>query len=256
MYRSRKSDTGPVLPARDPVRVTSLASRALDVLAATRRGGHPGPAEDWVGALLACVTGADADARTRLTGRMRAAGIPAEDIVDLYIPAVARRLGEAWCDDRMSFADVSIGSARLQAMLRDERVARARDPVEWAGALMVLVLADPHHTLGATVLTAQLRRAGASVRLILGRSAADIDRIVAEGDYDAVLVSVARADDFSAAAAEIARLRTLTKGQIPLVVGGGIMELGATSARRATGADHATADPREAMERIGEWTSR
>ncbi len=252
MTHSRLTAARAARPAVEAERVTSLASRALDVLAAARRAGRP--AEAWIDALAEAATAPDAGARTEVAGQMRAAGITPEEISDLYIPAVARRLGEAWCDDRMSFADVSIGSARLQAMLRDVRLSPARDPVDETGAPMVMLLADSYHTLGAMVLTGQLRRAGASVRLIQGRSEAELDRVVRASGVDAILLSVARGDEFAAAARLVARLRALTGGRVPLIVGGGILELGAAAALAATGADHATCCPRDALDTIGAWT--
>ena len=54
------------------------------------------------------------------------AGIGRDDIADFYIPQLARELGDDWCSDGLSFAAVTIGVSRLQAMLRE------LGP-EWAG---------------------------------------------------------------------------------------------------------------------------
>jgi MerR family transcriptional regulator, light-induced transcriptional regulator len=86
---------------------------------------------------------------------MGAAGIRREDIADFYVPEVARRLGAAWCEDRTSFADVTVGTARLQGLLReigpdwfsDARLGD-RPPV----CVLVVVSRDEFHTLGAMVL--------------------------------------------------------------------------------------------------------
>lgn len=249
-------DPRPARAVRDPARVTSLAARALDMLATSRRRDRPAPVESWVRALAEAAIDPDPAARRDVARRMRAAGVTGEDIGDVYIPAAARRLGEAWSEDRLSFAAVSIGSARLQALLRDAQIAAAQDPVDGAGELRVMVLADAHHTLGAMVLTNQLRRTGTSVRLGFLQQTDEVDRIVSECGFDAILVSVARADDFTPTADAVARLRRLTGGRVPLIAGGSIMDLGADSARCMTGADHATGDPRRALELIGEWAAR
>ena len=46
-------------------------------------------------------------------------GIAAEAIADRYIPDVAEELGNMWTRDEVTFVQVTIGAARLQAMLRD-----------------------------------------------------------------------------------------------------------------------------------------
>lgn len=257
MTSLRRIDERPAGVVREPERVARLASRALDVLARSRRAGRAAPSEGWIRALTEAVIDPDPDARASVARRMRAAGIAPEEISDAYIPAVARCLGVAWCEDRLGFAEVTIGTARLQAMLRDAPAAPAPAPaaVEGAGDLMVMVLADAHHTLGAMVLTGQLRRSGASVRLASGPDP-ELDRVVSESDFDAILVSVARADAFDAVAATVARLRGLTGGRLPLIAGGSIMDLGADAARCLTGVDHATSDPQRALELIGEWAGR
>ncbi len=256
MTSLRRIDQRPARAVRDPARVTTLAARALDMLATSRRGDRPAPVEPWIRALAEAAIDPDAAARRAVARRMREAGIAPEDIIDVYIPAAARCLGEAWSEDRLGFAEVTIGSARLQAMLRDAQLAPAQQPMDGAAELRVMVLADAHHTLGAMVLTGQLRRTGASVRLGFVQQAAEIDHMVSESAFDAILVSVARADDFTVTAGTVARLRDLTGGRVPLIAGGSVMDLGADTARCVTRADHVTGDPRRALELIGEWAER
>jgi hypothetical protein len=49
---------------------------------------------------------------------MRQDGIPVEDIIDVVLPEVARSAGRRWMDDDISFADVTIVTARLQETVR------------------------------------------------------------------------------------------------------------------------------------------
>ncbi len=231
-------------------RVSELAARALELLA-TRRSSHLVAKARWVSALRAAVIGTDPEARDGVVADMLDAGVTADEMCDLYVPAVARQLGVEWENDVLSFADVSIGTARLQSLLRDIALDPAQDPGERTCEAMIMVLANRHHSLGAMVLTGQLRRLGASVRLVLGRSDADIGQIAAESGFDVVMISVAMAEELGGVKRMVTDLRDLTNGKVPIVVGGGVMQIGEAAVRAATGADHATNDALVALKLIG-----
>jgi MerR family transcriptional regulator, light-induced transcriptional regulator len=228
----------------------SLAARAIDLMV-SRRHGEARPTERWIVVLRDAVVGSDPGAHREVAAQMLSAGVPAAEICDLYVPAVARCLGDEWSDDTMSFAEVSIGASRLQALLRDVALDPWQDPADDRSQIALMVLADENHTLGAMVLTGQLRRQGASVRLVLDRSQIEMSRLARGGDFDAVLVSVALADDVSAVKRMITMLRELTGSGTLFVVGGGILEIGPERVCENTGADHATSDPRAVLELIG-----
>ncbi|CAM4061371.1 B12-binding domain-containing protein [Palleronia rufa] len=236
--RTRSSETG----------VVDLATCALDLLA-SRRKDHA--QDSWAEALQSAVTSPDPTEKDTLLRSMLKAGISPERICDHYIPAVARRMGDDWCRDSMSFADVTIGSARLQALLRDASLQGGGAPMQGAENLAVIVLADEYHTLGAMVLTGQLRRLGASVRLALGRPEAEIRRLVGDGGFDAILISVALAECYREVNRIIRELRDMTGGRVPIVAGGSILDLGAESARTLTGADHIAGTAAEALQLTG-----
>lgn len=228
--------------------MTDLVARALDTIA-QRRARADATSAKWIARLRAAVTTPDPAERDPPYQRC-ASGVSVAQIRDVYVPAVARELGDEWCADQVSFADVTIGSARLQALLRDSALS-AEDPNGPADDIMVMVLADEYHTLGAMVLTGQLRRFGASVRLVLGRPAEEVRHIATDSDFDVVMVSVALSDDLGAVHQTITALRRATEGKVPLIVGGGIVEIGHDAVIRLTGADHVTSDPQEALRLAG-----
>jgi methylmalonyl-CoA mutase cobalamin-binding subunit len=187
-------------------------------------------------------------------------GIPPEEIADHYIPAVARRLGEMWCEDEVSFATVTIGVARLQGLLRDlEDIAGMARMDEPEGAsLLVVVAAGVYHTLGAMVLTGQLRRRGHAVRLLLGPEPEAVAVAVRQARFDAVLISASDGGSAESVRQIVHAVKTATGAAPPVVIGGTILvseDLTGADIRSLTGADHVTSDPTEALHLCGVMTS-
>lgn len=99
--------------------------------------------------------------------------LPADqpDIVQvLFIEAVARMLGRKWVDDDCDFIDVTIGSARLQEIIRLLSFEfRGRQPRSW---LPFVVLVTPHgeqHTLAAHILGLLFDAMGWSNQVLEGK---------------------------------------------------------------------------------------
>ncbi|QUJ78428.1 hypothetical protein KDD17_18505 [Sulfitobacter albidus] len=145
--------------------------------------------------LYAAVRAPGADPLRDVLDLMRRSGIRAADIADFYVPVVAHRLGQGWCDDTLDFVQVSLGCARLQSLLQ-------RLDASWycpdAGGfgtgvrLAVIVPRGEQHSLGAHILTGQLRRAGCAVDLLIDLDDAAIVHHLGVSAPDATLISASR----------------------------------------------------------------
>lgn len=186
------------------------------------------------------------------TAAARALGITEIVIADQYIPAVARILGDLWVSDHIGFADVTIGSARLQAMLRDLGPDWAADTMATADAPSVLLLTPQgaSHTLGAVVLSGQLRRRGYSVRITFDADRSRIADIMDRIKFDAVFVSASHSESLEKIRRMVEFVRTLTPHRLPIVLGGTVLEASAKVAS-VTGVDLATLNLDEAIEYCG-----
>ncbi len=175
-----------------------------------------------------------------------------EDIADHYIPAAARMMGVAWCEDTTSFAQVTIGASRLQAALRslgpDWVSNENADPD--APTVLLLVARDVAHTLGATVLSTQLRRRGISVRIVLGVDPADVGEMVQGRRYDAVFLSASCGEGFEKLRLIVDAVRLNCDQNTKVVVGGTIVA-DLPGVRPLTGADFVTDDVDEAINLCG-----
>ncbi|MBJ7417528.1 MAG: cobalamin-binding protein [Niveispirillum sp.] len=76
------------------------------------------------------------------------------DIVSvLFIEAVARLLGRRWVDDDCDFIDVTIGTARLQEIIRLLSFEfRGRQPRNWVPFVALVTPSGEQHTLGSHIL--------------------------------------------------------------------------------------------------------
>jgi methanogenic corrinoid protein MtbC1 len=236
--------------------VDRLAATVLSYVACRQTGKARGIPAGHLHDLQEAVTaGSTGDALATIR-RMVRDGIAAEEIADLYVPAVARQLGDMWCTDRIGFATVTIGVARLQGLLRElEAMATVRRRVGRGGAsLLVLVAEGIDHTLGAMVLSGQLRRAGHGVRLILGAAPEAVTEALGATLFEAVLISAPEGTRAERLRPLVRAVRAGDRPRVPVVIGGTIldqMRRAGTDILALTGADHATSDIAEALRLCG-----
>lgn len=240
--------------------VSGFASHALSILAdevrlaKSKSGFKVNPLPLPLATLQNVVTQRTPDTAQNVVDRMVRTGIDLEEIVDLYIPQVARDLGQAWVDDAMSFATVTIGCARLQGVLRN--VAKALldlNNVEIIGVQMprfrILVPAEEQHTLGATVLASQLQRYGIMSDIDLQADVFTEESNASPTKYDAVMISASARFGFDKLSLFVKRAKA-SYGNIPVLIGGSILAQNETVTPQ-TGADFATNDFLKAISLCG-----
>lgn len=208
--------------------------------------------EDLMDQLMSAARSGERGALTRARAALHRAGHCDEVIAQRFVPEVARRFGQAWVDDTLSFTDVSIATAWLQRMLRqlDSEPPAMTQPEPYAPAALMIIPAGEYHTLGAMVATGQLRKMGLSVRLSAGQSTRAVCDMVLSDDFDMILVSWARSDRLDSLHALILKIRDALPRPTPIVVGGAVLAT-ARQIERQTGADYATSDIEEAVRLCG-----
>jgi methylmalonyl-CoA mutase cobalamin-binding subunit len=186
--------------------------------------------------------------------RVLADGVDADQIADYYVPVIAREMGDRWCEDNLSFAAVTIGASRLQFMLRELGTNWADNKTVSPDAPTILLIVPKvaYHTLGAVVLSGQLRRQGLSVKLVLGDDTKDIARRVARTHYNAVFISSARGQALESLRQIVDVVKASAKERTPVVIGGTILDIETSENVTAlTGATFATKIPQEALRLCG-----
>lgn len=223
--------------------VNRIALQAIGLLAPDMQEARARPKllETYVSHLLSAVLAPRQDGMSEVLHDMRRARISHAQIAEHYIPAVARRLGEEWCADGLDFGAVTIGSARLQGLLRRMEAdwgvldsARFNDRPGY----LVGVPEGVQHTLGASVLAGQLRDRGAPVLLEYELTPEKLQAAMRQGNFAGVLLSgsgrkcLEQLRDLVESAKAICR-------STPVVIGGSILEH-VTDIQSFTGADMVT----------------
>lgn len=220
---------------------------------------QPDPA--FLAALVRAFSGSDEGLFEALRPDLRRARISDTDLVDLYFPAVARQLGCNWADDSAGFAEVSIGMARLQALVH--QIGR-----DWASSMvgtavgastlaevLVILPEGEQHSFGVQVLTGQLRRQGVSVHQQLAARPETLRKLVHERHYDCALVSVSCEERLETCRKVVKSLKEGSNGRLWVAVGGAVLER-PVDVQALTRADIATNDPMQALAAAQERAGR
>lgn len=181
-------------------------------------------------------------------------GVRAEDIADFYIPTLARGYGDLWCEDELTFGEVTIAVSRLQSVLRDLETywPNLRDTAYSRATVLLINPRDVFHTLGAFVLSGQLRRKGICVKMVIGGNAVSVSQELSAGKFDAIFVSASQSDTLESLKLIVDAVIAATDETPPIVVGGALLNVeSAKTVKAKTGADFATGNAEEALRHCG-----
>ncbi len=231
--------------------VRQVAQRALAVLATDgpgRRDGRGQRLEQLLDAFLS----SDEDKRHDMLMRLRQDGVPIGDIIDHILPAVARIMGEGWANDQISFAHVTIGTARLQEAVRvlgwhdktRQRVA------ETAPVILLIIPKPEHHTLGAFVLADQWRRMGFQVDIAIDQHPRQVADMLRRHHYAMIGITAAGRRTLASAKELVDTIRLTAARATPIFVGGAILDRD-IDVLGITGADHVARDAGSALRVCG-----
>lgn len=232
--------------------VVRFASHIVSVLAARSNLPEPVVRQTLLLQLIEAVIAEDPGAAARLLETLRAHKIPLESLADHYLPEAARALGVLWSRDQADFVDVTIGTARLQALLRgldsDAALDLSQRPV--IGAVLMIVPGGEQHTFGALVAASKLRRRGISVCLRLMPRTNELREVLRSRHFDGAMISVGARENLDMARKLVKLLRGSAESNVPVIVGGALLAECEDLARE-TGADAATNDLDRALALCG-----
>jgi hypothetical protein len=162
---------------------SSLAENAVTLLSQRQTTTAAGARQFILDHLLRSVTSRKEFDAGQMLDELRGHRLSTDSVIDIYVPAIARILGEMWQDSTLDFAAVTVGSMRLQSLLS---IASAESldflrPVESAHYMLITVPCGEQHSLGAFVLAAQMLRLGARVDMSFCETANDfVSRVICD----------------------------------------------------------------------------
>lgn len=201
------------------------------------------PMDALVGRIVMAVLEPNPAALRVLIKGMLDAEVPALMIAEDFVPRAARQLGHSWVCDELDFAAVTVGSARLQSVLHqldEDWAITAASLLGPAPTFLVGVPNGVQHTLGASVVAAQLRHRGYHVDLEHELTPELMARRMAHQSYAGVMLSASGAAHLEVCANLVDCSKELSKGT-PVVFGGTILEHH-EDVKLHTGADFVTTD--------------
>lgn len=139
----------------------------------------------------------------------------------------ARKLGDMWCTDACSFADVTIGLGTLQKLIRELASDFSRVPIPGGTprqALLLPVIGE-QHSLGAQMLGEFFRQAGWEVYENRPDTEKDLATTVAEHWFDLVGLSLSGEGLLDALTRQVRLVRQNSLNrQVVVLVGGSLFD--------------------------------
>ena len=170
---------------------------------------------------------------------LRGHRLTVDAVIDVYIPQAAVRLGEMWMESDIDFAEVTIGSLRLQSLLIEASVEVDHRPSVDTDDVMHALVVVPEaeqHLLGANVVAAQLRRLGCEAAVSICETPKTVAARVTCDQPDMVLFTCARSAALDSIARTVQKIRENTH-PTPVIALGGPVRGDLDGMREKAGAD-------------------
>jgi len=193
----------------------------------------------------------DPDLRHEVLLRLRQDGVSRDQIIDHILPGIARHFGDRWFADEISFADVTIGTARLQESVR---ALYARRPAATLGEtqprILLIIPRQEQHTLGAFIAADQFRRMGYRVDLSLDKRPKAIAALLRNQRFCMVGITASGRRTLASATELVDITRSTVTCVTPIVISGASLNSD-VDVLGVTGADHTARDATTALRKCG-----
>jgi len=207
-----------------PDHVDVLASQVISVLQDRQAISLDGLRQFVLDHMVRAVLSRGVFSADAVLAELRGYRLSTDAIIDLYVPATARILGVYWEEDKINFAEVTIGSLRLQSLVSEASdTARIDFQIQQPEVnALVVVPQQEQHFLGASVLAGQLRRLGCDVAMSYDEDFGSLTtRLIAEKP-DLVLITCARRETLDSVRNTVQVVRNSSAVPPTLAVGGAI----------------------------------
>ncbi|MBV2358913.1 cobalamin-dependent protein [Thalassococcus sp. CAU 1522] len=181
---------------------------------------HPVAAD--IATLVAALINRD-QARARVKMQwLQAQGLTLDVLYGRYLAPAAALLGQMWEQDRLSFAEVTMGAGRIFELVRMLRDALPPTRITRNAPVLFATVPGEQHGIGIEMAAELFRQHGWDVRLMIG---ADHDTIMAEiGQVACVVLGLSSGGRASAAAlAQLVHAVRVTYPEVYLMLSGRVV---------------------------------
>ena len=179
-------------------------------------------------------------------------GMGIDLIVLELIPRIARKLGNQWASDSLSFAEVTIATGRLQKLIYslDHLYQETRTSPTTTHSILVTAAPGSHHTLGPLILSNYFTWAGWSVLSESVPSERFIEMTVTSKSLTAIAVSNADYDQLDRLPKLIQTIRSKSLNPAIIVLTGGSLYNADAMSFGHIKADIKSSTPEEALHQL------
>ena len=179
-------------------------------------------------------------------------GMGVDSIVLELIPRIARKLGDQWISDSLSFTEVTIATGRLQKLIYslDHLFQETRTHAATAHTILVSAAPGSHHTLGPLILSNYFTWAGWNVLSESMPTQRYIETTVASKSLTAIALSVADYDQLDQLPMLIQSIRNKSLNPAIIVLTGGSLYNSDSMSFGHIKADIKSNTPEEALHQI------
>jgi methanogenic corrinoid protein MtbC1 len=215
---------------RDKLPDEAFAALAREVIRrlsdhpATRTGLLAFPDAARIDALTKALLDPDVDAGIAFVEEIRAEGASVETVYIAYLAEAAKTLGRWWEEDRISFADVTIATGHIYAVMRGIKpVFVSTVPSPDRPSAFFTAVPEENHLLGVSMATDLFRKDGWDISLKRGLDHDEIMQYAASRGAMLIGLSAAGAHSLPGLARLVIALRISAPGA-PLMVSGAILK--------------------------------
>jgi methanogenic corrinoid protein MtbC1 len=179
--------------------------------------------EDHADEFVALITREGPQKTERYIAELLNLGMSVDSIVLELIPRIARKLGDQWVSDSLSFSEVTIATGRLQKLIYslDHLFQETRTNPSTTHSILVTAAPGSHHTLGPLILSNYFTWAGWNVLSESTPSQRYIETTVANKSLTAIAISIADYDQLDQLPALIQSIRNKSRNPGIIVLTGG-----------------------------------
>ena len=163
-------------PAAVEILASDIVRRISSAVALSPRFDDPVINEESVAALCDALVQPRPTAALQFIEDRRAEGVTRQGVYIGYICAAARRLGESWDENRLSFLEVTVGTGHLYALMRALRAEEpaTRSAFDSRRCALFATVPGEDHGIGITVAADLFRDAGWEIDLRVGADHDDL----------------------------------------------------------------------------------